>query len=205
MKSLLLIGGLLTAGAPQDQKPPGPSGPTQPPGREPAAKKFSELRLMLTDKDRKPVDPTLAIGAIVIRPKTGPARTMNLSLVIPDAPPSVPDGAQRAELPAEGDFLVTAVLIPPAVLDRAAAGEKKGETPEPPKAPHAKPKDVKPLPSMAGAYLKAEIETPDQEPSFSAEATILVRDRKTTVHFEVPFRGQEKSSTDEKDPSRRVK
>jgi hypothetical protein len=202
MKSLALFGGLLMAWTPQDQ-PPGPSAPTQAPGREPAAKKFSELRIFVFDRDHKPVDLTLATGTIVVRPKSGSPKTMNLSIMVPEAPPELPPGATRAAIQGDGDFVIGAVMVPPAGLDRPPADDMKTEKKSPPKAPHAKPEEVKPLPPLTNAYFKADLETPEKDPSFSAEVTILLRDKRTTARFEVPFRTQEKSATEE--PSKKVK
>ncbi len=202
MKSLALLGGLLMAWSPQDQ-PPGPSAPTQAPGREPAAKKFSELRILVHDRDHKPVDLTLATGTIVVRPKSGPPKTMNLSIVVPETPPDMPPGATRATLQGEGDFVLGAVFVPAAAFEKPPADDLKTKKKAQPKAPHATPEEVKPLPPLTNAYFKAEIETPEKDPAFSAEVTILIREKATTARFEVPFRGQEKSSTEE--PSKKVK
>lgn len=197
MTSLVLLGGLLLSVSAQDQTPP--------PGRQPAEKKFSELRILVTDRDHKPVDLTLATGAIVVRPKSGPAKTMNLSIVVPETPPGMPEGASRAEVTSEGDYLLTAVLVPASAFEKPPGDQGKAEDRGPVRAPHAEPEKVKPRQALTSAYFKVEIETPGKDAEFSAEVTILLRDKTATARFEVPLRGREKSSTDESDPSKRVK
>jgi hypothetical protein len=204
MNPLAILGGLLLALSPQEQStPPGPSGPSQPAGRQPAEKKFSELRIRATDREHKPVDLTLATGAILVRPKSGPAKMMNLSIVIADVPPELPSNAPRAEFPAESGTIVHVVVVPPPALDMPKERDPKGPKDIRPKAPHAEPEKVKPMPPATNAYFKAEIETPENDPAFSAEVTLMIQGKETTVRFDVPFKAQEKSSLE--DPSRKVK